>query len=96
VHPENERRAPRGAALLGVEVRKQRTLFGDAIDVRRLIAHDAVVVGADVVDADVGFVLRRRGRGEQQQRSPHADRTVKADLPRSRGIPARENPLPVD
>ena len=39
--------------LLGVEVGEQRAFLGEAIDVRRLVAHYTEVVGADVVDADV-------------------------------------------
>ena len=50
---EDERGAARGAALLRVGVGEQRAFLGEAIDVGRLVAHDAEVVGADVVDADV-------------------------------------------
>ena len=50
--PEDERRAARRAALLGVGVGEHRAFLGDAVDVRRLVAHDAVVVGADVVHAE--------------------------------------------
>ena len=50
---ENERCTSGGAALLRVGVGEQRAFFGDAVDVGSLIAHDAVVVGADVVNADV-------------------------------------------
>ncbi len=50
---ENERGAAGGAALLRVGVGEERAFFGDAVNVGRLIAHDAVVVSADVVNADV-------------------------------------------
>ena len=42
-----------GAALLAVPVGEQRTLSGDPVDVGGLVAHDAQVVGAGVVPADV-------------------------------------------
>ena len=48
--PEDERGAARRAALLRVGVGEQRAFLGDAVDVRRLVAHDAQAVGADVVD----------------------------------------------
>ena len=51
--PEDERRAAGRAALLRVGVGEERAFLRDAVDVRRLVAHDAEVVGADVVDADV-------------------------------------------
>lgn len=73
-----ERRTTGGTALLAVPVREQRTLFRDAIDVRRFIAHHALVVGADVPEADVvapddedvGFLLLR-GRGECEHNQHH-------------------------
>ena len=49
----DERRAAGGAALLAVPVGEQRAFVGDAVDVRRLVAHHAAVVGADVELADV-------------------------------------------
>lgn len=49
---EDERRATRGAALLCVNVGEQRTFLGDAVNVRRVIAHQPQIVGADVVPAD--------------------------------------------
>ena len=49
----DERRAPGGAALLAVPVGEQAAFLGDAVDVRCLVAHDAVVVAAGVVPADV-------------------------------------------
>ena len=63
----DEARAPGGAALLAVPVGEQRAFLGDAVDVRRLVAHHALVVGADVPvadvvapeDEDVGFLVRR-------------------------------------
>jgi hypothetical protein len=36
-------------ALLAVSVSEQRAFFGDAIDVQRAVAHDAVIVGTDIV-----------------------------------------------
>ena len=51
--PEDEGRAARRAALLRVGIGEERALRRDAIDVRRLVAHHAEAVGADVVDADV-------------------------------------------
>jgi hypothetical protein len=48
-----ECRAASGAALLAVPVGEEATLLRDAIDVRRLVAHDAEVVGGDVVPTDV-------------------------------------------
>ena len=64
-----ERRAAGGAGLLAVVVEEADALFGDAVDVGRLVAHQAVAVGADVGDADVvaeddqdvRFVSRRLG-----------------------------------
>src|SRR5215510_3958795 len=44
---------PGGAALLAISVSKERTLFCDAINVRRLVTHHAIVVGTDVAPADV-------------------------------------------
>ena len=41
------------AALLAVPVGEQGAFFGDAVDIRRLVAHHAHVVGADVELADV-------------------------------------------
>ena len=49
----DERSAAGGAALLAVPIREHRAFLGDAIDVRGLVAHDAVVVGADIEPADV-------------------------------------------
>src|SRR5262249_11430577 len=51
--PGEKRRAPRGAGLLTVIVLELDSLARDAVDVRRLVAHQAVRVGADVRDADV-------------------------------------------
>ena len=51
--PENERGAAGRAALLRVGVGEQRPFLRHAIDVGRLVAHHAEVVGADVVSADV-------------------------------------------
>ena len=49
----DEARATGGAALLAVPVGEQRAFLRDAVDVRRLVAHHALVVGADVPVADV-------------------------------------------
>ena len=67
--------------LLAVVVEEADALLGDAIDVGRLVAHQAVAVGADVGDADVvaeddedvGFPARlRRGRpGDTQEHGKH-------------------------
>ncbi len=46
--PGDERRATGGAALLAIPVGEQRAFLGDAVDVRRLVAHHAHVVGAEV------------------------------------------------
>ena len=50
---EDKGGAASGARLLGVSVSEQRTFLGDAINVGRLVAHDAMVVGAYVVDTNV-------------------------------------------
>ena len=42
-----------GAALLAVEVGEADALVGEAVDVRRLVAHHAAVVAAEVPEADV-------------------------------------------
>src|SRR5262245_60474607 len=63
----DERRAPSGAALLAIVVGERKAFPRQPIDIRRLIAHHAAVVvadvpGADVVapdDEDVGFIVRR-------------------------------------
>ena len=49
----DERRAARRAALLRVVVGEADAFLGDAVDVRRLVAHHAAVVVADVPGADV-------------------------------------------
>ena len=51
--PGDERRASRRATLLPIPVGEQRAFFGDAVDVGRLIAHDATVVAARVKPPDV-------------------------------------------
>ena len=64
-----ERRAARGARLLAVVMLELDALAADAVDARRLIAHQAIRIGADVRDADViapndediGFASRRGG-----------------------------------
>ena len=49
----DEARATGGAALLAIPVGEVRTFLGDAVNVRRLVAHHAVIVHADVEPADV-------------------------------------------
>ena len=49
----DERRSPRRAALLGVVVDEHHAFLGDPVDVRRLVAHQAVRIGADVGKPDV-------------------------------------------
>ena len=51
--PGDERRASGGAALLGVVVGEDHAFPGDAIDVRRAVAHHPHRVGRDVASADV-------------------------------------------
>ena len=51
--PRDERRAPRGAALLAVGVGEAHPLVRDAVDVRRAIPHQPVAVAAEVRDPDV-------------------------------------------
>ena len=51
--PGDERRPPRGAALLAVGVREAHPLVRDAVDVRRPVPHQPVAVAAEVGDADV-------------------------------------------
>ena len=53
VLPGQERRAARGARLLAVIVQELDPLATDAVDVRRLVTHQAVRVGADIGDADI-------------------------------------------
>ena len=75
--PGDERGATGGAALLTVPVREQRALLGEAVDIGRLVAHHAQVVGADVEaadviapdDEDVGFLLRDNRSCDQRQHS---------------------------
>ena len=49
----DERGTAGGTALLAIPVGEHRTFFGDAVDVRGAVPHDAVIVGADVEPADV-------------------------------------------
>ena len=49
----NKRRATGGAALLPVEIGEHRAFLGDAVDVRRPVTHDAVVVATDIEPANV-------------------------------------------
>ncbi len=49
----DERRAPGGAALLGIGVGEDHAFLGDAVDVGRLVAHQAHGVATEVRLADV-------------------------------------------
>src|SRR5271170_3083557 len=51
--PGDEGGATGSAALLSVEVGKHRPFLGDAIEVGRAVAHDAVVVAAEIEPADI-------------------------------------------
>src|SRR5262245_21188162 len=44
---------PSGATLLAVEIGEVRAFPGDAVDVGRLVAHDAQIVAAEVKPTDV-------------------------------------------
>ena len=84
----DEGRAAGRAAVLGVVVSEHHAFFGDAIDVRRLVADQPVRVGADVGLADIvteddqdvrprGRSLRRLGlcgRRAQQGNAGECDR----------------------
>ena len=70
----NEGGTTRGGALLGVVGGKLRALGGDAVDVWRLVAHQTLIVGAQVQVADIiakdnydvrlfSILLRRCGVG---------------------------------
>ena len=71
----DERGAARGAALLAVPIGEQHTFLRDTVDVRGLVTHHALVVGADVEDAnviapddeDVGLVCRKCQAGYKNQ-----------------------------
>src|SRR4030095_4145552 len=41
------------AALLSIPVSEKHAFFGDAVDVRSAVSHDAVVVRADIEPADI-------------------------------------------
>ena len=66
----DEGRAARGAALLAVIIGEDHAFVGDAVDVRRAIAHQALGVGADIAladivapdDEDVRLLVLRHGR----------------------------------
>ena len=73
-YPGNEGGTTRGGALLGVVGGKLRALGGDAVDVWRLVAHQTLIVGAQVQVADIiaknnydvrlfSILLRRCGVG---------------------------------
>lgn len=50
---EHEGGAAGGTGLLGVGVRENGAFPGDTVDIGRAVAHQAAVISADVVDADV-------------------------------------------
>ncbi|MNP14737.1 hypothetical protein D3C76_1070710 [compost metagenome] len=49
----DEGRAPRGAAVLRIVIGEHHAFLGDAVDVRCLVADDALAVGADVGLANI-------------------------------------------
>src|ERR1700722_5160276 len=51
--PTDECSAARRAALLAVGIREPHSLVGDAVDIRRALAHQAVAVTTQIGDADV-------------------------------------------
>ena len=51
--PKNEGSSARSAALLRVRIGKQCALFGNPINVRSVITHDAMIVGTDVMNPNV-------------------------------------------
>ena len=51
--PQDEGGAASRAALLCVGIGEKRAFLGDTVDVWCVIAHDAEVIGADVMDTDV-------------------------------------------
>ena len=79
----NEGRATGGAALLGIVIREADALLGDAVDVRRLVAHHATAIVADVLVADVvspnnediGLLVRsvRRRPDDRQPEGQHGE-----------------------
>ena len=84
----DERRPAGGAALLGIVVGEHHAFLGDAVDVGRLVAHQALRVGADIGlpdviapdDDDVGplrLLLRmRRSRHQKRCRKRKCDNSV--------------------
>src|SRR5215470_845695 len=90
---EDERRAAGRAALLGVGIGEERTLAGDAIDVRGAVAHHAEAVGADVVNADVVTpnhedvgLLVRRSRGAGGEKRDAQQQGVEPEWPERGGL----------
>ncbi len=77
--------AARGARLLAVVVLELDAFAGDAIDVRRFVAHQAVGVGTDIRDADViapddeDVRLPAGRRGLLHLRLRHLDRRDRAE-----------------
>ena len=76
------------AALLCIRIGKHRAFLSNPVDVGRVIAHDAVIVGADVVYADIiapkdddvrlrAFVLREHGcRGSDGDKTKESRKWV--------------------
>ena len=77
----DERRATSGATLLAIPISKERALFGDAINVGRLVAHHALVVCTDVEltdvvtpnHQDVGLLTGCLGSLSARRHGAHAD-----------------------
>ena len=96
----DERRSPRRAALLGVVVDEHHAFAGDAVDVRRPVAHQAVRVGADVGkpdvvaedDQDVRLVARLRLAGALRTGATDANADAAASVVLREGRLRRLNP----
>src|SRR5262249_31765527 len=84
--PGDERGPPCCTTLLSVPVGEVAALFGDAVDVRGAIPHDAVVVEADVEptdvvapdDQDVGLVGLRHFVSSLMLSGPNCSRSAAA------------------
>ncbi len=96
--PGDERGSPRRAAVLRIIVGKHHAFVGDAVDVRRLVAHQAAGIGADVRLADVvaeddenirlcGVWLLRKRRRSRERRQARGDKGH-CQQPRSYRSPA--------
>jgi hypothetical protein len=79
--PKDEGGASCRAALLGIGVGEKRAFLGDPVYVWRVIAHDAKVIGADVMDTDViasddedvRLLVSRLSRGDDADERRRAD-----------------------